>query len=71
MEKLPEATLRQFLPYEIDTMAACNVGGFGKDEMLAPCFIQEYIPSSNEYRVRLEGEEMEKNFPVDKLQPHA
>ena len=24
LEKLPEATLRQYLPYEIDTMAACT-----------------------------------------------
>ena len=71
VKRAPESSLRQYLPYEIDTMAACNVGGYGKDQTLAPCFIQEYIPSSNEYRVRIEGEEMEQNFPVDKLQRHA
>ena len=56
VKRAPESSLRQYLPYSQDTVVACNVGGYGKTQILLPCSIQEYIPSSNyEYRVRIEG----------------
>ena len=57
LEKLPESSLRQYLPYEIDTLALCNVGGHGKAQQLHPCFVQEYTKEEKEYRVRIDGEE--------------
>ena len=66
-----ESYLRKYIPYSQDTVAVCNIGGYGTAQMLAPCSIQEYHPSSNEYIVRVEGEEEEQNLPVDKLLRNA
>lgn len=71
VERALESSLRQYLPYSQDTLAACNFGGYGKAQILLPCSIREYIQSSNEYRVRIEGEEVERNLPIEKLQRHA
>ena len=69
LRKLPESRLRQYLPYEEDTMAACNVGGYGKEHQLFPCFVQEYMSEEKEYRVRIDGEEM--TLSVEMLQRHS
>ena len=69
LEKLPEATLRQYLPYEIDTMAACNVGGRGMAQRLLPCFVQEYMNEEREYRVRMDGGE--RNLSIEMLLRHS
>lgn len=71
VKEVPEFSLRQYLPYEKDTLAACNVGGYGRAQQLLPCSIQEYSDSFNEYRVRIEGEEAERNLPVEMLQRRA
>ena len=57
--------LEENIPYSQDTVAACNIGGYGMTQMLAPYSVQEYHPSSNEYIVRVEGEEEEQNLTVE------
>ena len=68
-KELPESSLRQCLPYEIDTLALCNVGGHGKAQQLHPCFVQEYMKEEKEYRVRIDGEE--HNLSIEMMQQNV
>ena len=75
----PESFLRKYMPYSQDTVAVCNVGGYGRAQKLVPCFVQEYcVPlgkSSSEHEKKLEAEyiyrvkeEGLRNLSIDKLQ---
>ena len=68
-KELPESSLRQYLPYEIDTLALCNVGGHGKAQQLHPCFVQEYMNEEKEYRVTIDGEE--HNLSIEMMQQNV
>ena len=64
-ENIPESFLRRYVPYEQDTRALCNVGGYGMgQEHMSPCSVVEYIPpegleepSDDDVYVRVKKEE--------------
>lgn len=75
LEYEPESYLRRYLPYTQDAKVLCNVGGYGMKIHLSPCSIQEVYdmnsPTETEYLVRVQGEEEELKFPVERLLRHA